>query len=64
MGRVTNNTKWFSHFCYELMTFFLREHKEWLGLKICPYKIQSIFDLWMFSWMFQHPVASGVDTEI
>jgi hypothetical protein len=28
MGRVTNNTKWFSHFCYELMTFFLREHKE------------------------------------
>jgi hypothetical protein len=41
----------------------LREHKQGLVFKTCSFKSQDILDLSIFSLVFQHPIALGVDIE-
>lgn len=48
MGRVNRNTKWFSHFCYDVMTSFYSWTWRMIGLKTCPFKTQVILDLSCF----------------
>jgi hypothetical protein len=44
-----------------LLLLLLREHKEGLSLKTCSFKVQCVLVLFIFSWVFQHPVLPGVD---
>jgi hypothetical protein len=39
------------------------EHKQGLVLKTCSFKAQGVLDLSIFSWVFRHPMASGVDSK-
>jgi hypothetical protein len=46
-----------------LLLLHTREHKQGLGLKTCSFKPQGVLGLSIFSWVFQHSVLLGVDTE-
>jgi hypothetical protein len=43
--------------------FLLRELKQGLGLKTCPFKAQGVLDLSAFSRVFQHPFVPGAVNE-